>query len=76
MQLKTTVLMERFPYRIVESDLAQVIEKLDPNTKRYKIMYVFGCQMQTLTALEDFEYVKWLDPSNPPCYVRDVVTKY
>ncbi len=68
--------MERFPYRIVESSLAQVIEKYDNNTKRYKTMYVFGCEMQTLTALEDFEYVKWLDPSDPPCYVRDTVSNY
>ena len=68
--------MERHPYRIVESSTAQVIEKYDENTKRYKIMYVFGCQQQTLTALEDFEYIKWLDPSNPQCYVRDVVSSY
>ena len=67
------VLKERYPYRIVERSSDQVIEKYDPVTKRYSTMYVFGCLQQTLTALEDHEYVKWLDPSNPPCYVKDTV---
>ena len=67
--------MERHPYRIVETNTDQVIEKYDAHTKRYKTMYVFGCLQQCLTALEDFEYVKWLDPANPPCYVRDRVSK-
>ena len=26
---------------------------------------------QIMTAIEDFAYTKWLDPSGPPCYVRD-----
>jgi len=29
--------------------------------------------MQLLTAMEDFEYTKWLDPDRVPCYVRDRV---
>ena len=67
------VLKELYPYRIVERSSDQVIEKYDLVTKRYSTMYVFGCIQQTLTALEDHEYIKWLDPSNPPCYVKDVV---
>jgi len=27
--------------------------------------------MQLTQAMEDFEYTKWLDPSNVPCYVKD-----
>jgi len=27
--------------------------------------------MQLMTAMEDFEYTKWLDPDRVPCYVRD-----
>jgi hypothetical protein len=71
------ILQERFPYRVVEkTDDHQVIEKYDPLKKKYFTMYVFGCELQMLTALEDHEYVKWLDPSNPPCYVRDCVGNY
>jgi hypothetical protein len=31
--------------------------------------------MQLLTAMEDFEYTKWLDPEGVPCYIRDSVSK-
>ena len=65
------VLKELYPYRIVERSSDQVIEKYDPVTKRYSTMYVFGCTHQTLTALEDHEYVKWL--CQDPCYLRDTV---
>ena len=27
--------------------------------------------MQFTTAIEDFEYTKWLDPEGVPCYVKD-----
>jgi len=27
--------------------------------------------MQLTTAMEDFEYTKWLDPAGVPCYVGD-----
>jgi len=30
--------------------------------------------MQLVTAMDDFEYTKWLDPDNVPCYVKDTVT--
>jgi len=28
--------------------------------------------MQMQTAMDDFEYTKWLDPAGVPCYVHDV----
>jgi len=28
--------------------------------------------MQLKTAIDDFEYTKWLDPAGVPCYVHDV----
>ena len=36
-------------------------------------MYLCDNQMQMLTAMEDFEYTKWLDSDNVPCYVKDTV---
>ena len=27
--------------------------------------------MQLTTAMEDFEYTKWLDPAGVPCYRKD-----
>ena len=34
-------------------------------------------QMQLLTAIDDFEYTKWLDPEGVPSYVKDsVVSPY
>jgi len=27
--------------------------------------------MQLLTAIEDFEYTKWLDPETVPCYIKE-----
>ena len=36
-------------------------------------MYLCDNQMQMLTAMEDFEYTKWLDADNVPCYVKDTV---
>ena len=68
------VLKERFPYRFTEVGSVQRIEKYDPVFKKYKPMYDCGCELQMLTAMEDIEYVKWLDPSNPPCYVKDNVS--
>jgi len=29
--------------------------------------------MQFKTAIDDFEYTKWLDPAGVPCYVHDKV---
>ena len=73
------ILLERYPYRYVESGNLEDgnpdcrIQKFDDNTRRYKDMYLCDNQMQLLTAMEDFEYTKWLDPDGVPSYVRDVI---
>ena len=76
------VLLERFPYRYVESDTLEIngmpdyrIQKADAWTKRYKDMYLLDNQMQLLTAMDDFEYTKWLDPEGVPCYIKDSVCR-
>ncbi len=38
-------------------------------------MYLCDNGMQLTTAMEDFEYTKWLDPERVPCYVRDSVSR-
>jgi hypothetical protein len=75
------VLLERFPYRYVESGVLENgnpdyrIQKANEYTNRYSDMYLLDNQMQLLTAMEDFEYTKWLDPDRIPCYIRDKVSK-
>jgi len=32
--------------------------------------------MQLLTAIDDFEYTKWLDPEGVPAYVKDCVKSH
>ena len=74
---------ERFPYRYVECGTLEIngmpdyrIQgKLHSWTKRYMDMYLCDNGMQLTTAMEDFEYAKWLDPDRVPCYVRDGVSK-
>ena len=75
---QTKVIHERFPYRYVESGILEInglpdyrIQKADPYTKRYRDMYLLDNQMQLLTAMEDFEYTKWLDPETVPCYIKE-----
>ena len=75
------ILLERFPYRYVECGTLETngmpdyrIQKANEYTKRYSDMYLLDNQMQLLTAIEDFEYTKWLDPERVPCYVRDTVS--
>jgi hypothetical protein len=34
-------------------------------------MYLCDNEMQLMTAMEDIEYAKWLDPDRVPCYVKD-----
>lgn len=71
------IILERFPYRYVESGILENgfpdyrIQKADHYTKRYRDMYLLDNQMQLMTAMEDFEYTKWLDPECVPCYVKD-----
>ena len=74
------ILYERFPYRYVECGTLENgskdyrIQKANEYTKRYSDMYLLDNKMQLLTAMEDFEYTKWLDPSGVPCYVKDSVS--
>ena len=72
------VLLERFPYRYVESGTLENgmpdfrIQKANEYTKRYSDMYLCDNGMQMTTAMEDFEYTKWLDTDRVPCYVKNV----
>ena len=75
---KPTVLMERFPYRYIQVGTLEIngkpdyrIQKVDSYTGRYRDMYLCDNEMQLLTAMEDFEFTKWLDPDRVPCYVKD-----
>ena len=75
---KPTVLMERFPYRYIQVGTLEIngkpdyrIQKVDSYTGRYRDMYLCDNEMQLMTAMEDFEYTKWLDPDTVPCYVKD-----
>jgi hypothetical protein len=75
------VLIEKFPYRYIETETLLEngkpdcrMEKFIMDTKRYREIYKFDNQMQMMLAIEDFEYSKWLDPDGVPCYVRDKVT--
>ena len=75
------ILLERFPYRYVECGTLENgfpdyrIQKADSWTKRYKDMYLLDNQMQLLTAIEDFDYTKWLDPDRVACYQKDSVSR-
>ena len=76
------VLLERFPYRYVECGTLEIndmpdyrIQKANTWSKRYSDMYLLDNKMQLLTAMDDFEYTKWLDPDGVPCYVTDSVSR-
>jgi hypothetical protein len=66
--MKPNVLMERHQYRYVSVGTLENgfpdyrIQKFNEWSKRYSDMYLCDNQMQILTAIEDFEYTKWLDP--------------
>jgi hypothetical protein len=65
---KPEVILERYPYRYVQCGLLENgfpdyrIQKWNEWSKRYKDMYYCDNGMQMDTAMEDFEYTKWLDP--------------
>lgn len=75
------IIYERFPYRYISCGILDNghpdyrIQKADEWTKRYRDMYLCDNQMQFLVAIDDFEYTKWLDPDNPPCYRKGNVVK-
>ena len=68
------VLLERFPYRFCEEPERGYIQKYNFDTKRWSLMYECDCELQLLTAMEDPEYSKWLDPAGVPCYIKNRVT--
>ena len=72
------VLLHNEPYRYIEMpDLLENgqpdyrIQKYNQYTGRYKDMYLCDNYMQFETAMNDFEYTKWLDPAGVPCYIKD-----
>ena len=79
---KQVVLLERFPYRYVQAGVLEIngkpdyrIQKVDSYTGKYSDMYMCDNQMQLMTAIDDFEFTKWLDPDNVPSYVKDSVKR-
>jgi hypothetical protein len=67
--IQSKVILEKEEYRFVEKGIIELngkpdyrIQKADSWTKRYKDMYLLDNEMQLVTALDDFEYTKWLDP--------------
>ena len=68
------ILLERFPYRYVECGTLDNgypdfrIQKMNSYTNRYNDMYLCDNSLQMSTAIEDFEYTKWLDPDGVPAY--------
>ena len=78
MSRSVQVVASRFPYRYVTVGILDIngkpdcrIQKWDEWTKRFRDMYLCDNEMQLTTAIEDFDYTKWLDPDRIPCYVRD-----
>jgi len=77
---KSSILLERFPYRYVQVGNLEIngkpdcrIQKVDSYTGRYKDIYLCDNEMQLMTAMEDHSYTVWLDPDGGPCYVKDSV---
>ena len=72
------VLVQRDPYRYIRMPKPLKNGKPDyriqkwNNHSGYKDMYLCDNFMQFKTAIQDFEYTKWLDPAGVPCYVKDV----
>ena len=75
---KPTVLLERFPYRYIQTGTLENgkpdcrIQKMSSFSKRYTDMYLCDNEMQLMTAMEDHDYTCWLDPDNVPAYRKDV----
>jgi hypothetical protein len=69
------VLRETFPYRFVENENASAgwIEKFNELSRRWYKMYECDSSLQLLTAMEDINYCRWLDPDGVPCYTKDRV---
>tara|TARA_B100000965_G_C19306938_1_gene632718 strand:+ start:195 stop:446 length:252 start_codon:yes stop_codon:yes gene_type:complete len=77
------VICHNEPYRYVEMpDLLPNgkgdyrIQKYNQYSGRYNDMYLCDNYMQMETAINDFEYTKWLDPAGVPCYIKDHAQSY
>lgn len=75
------VLKEQFPYRWCETEDHDRgwIEKFNYTTGSYINMYECDSPLQLMTAMEDVEYTKWLDPTGVPSYRKhrgDVIMSY
>ena len=77
MSRSVQVVASRFTYRYVTVGILDIngkpdcrIQRWDEWTKRFRDMYLCDNEMQLTTAIEDFDYTKWLDPDRVPCYVR------
>ena len=74
---KLKVILERYPYRYVVVGVLDNgnpdcrIQKYNDISEYYKDMYLCDNKMQLMAAIEDVDYTRWLDPSKPPCYVKD-----
>ena len=71
------VILEREGYKFVQKGIIELngmpdyrLQKQDYYTKRWNDIYLFDTEMQCLTAMEDIEYAKWLDPDRVPCYIK------
>ncbi len=76
-QNRVKTILDRFPYRYVQAGILEIngkpdyrIQKMCSYTGRYRDMYLCDNEMQFMTAIEDFEYTKWLDPDTVPCYIK------
>ena len=71
------VLCQHDPYRYVK--MPDLLENGQPdyriqkwnNHNGYKDMYLCDNFMQFKTAINDFEYTKWLDPDDISCYKKE-----
>jgi hypothetical protein len=76
--MSTKVLFQKAEYRFVEKGIIELngmpdyrLQKQNYYTKYWNDIYLFDNQMQCLTAMEDHQYCRWLDPDRVPCYVKD-----
>ena len=71
------VLLERFPIVILSVEHLRstvcptIAFKKQIHGQSVTWICIYDNGMQLTTAMEDFEYTKWLDPDRVPCYVRD-----
>ena len=75
------VLHTQGPFRFVEKGTLENgmpdyrLQEQDYYNRKWFDVYLFDNQMQLLTAIDDFEYTKWLDPERVPCYIKDSVSR-